>query len=447
MINWDKKLIAKLKEFKMKPDLYTRFKDDIDMVIESLEKGSKVFEDKIIVDENKKLNDENTSDAKVTMEVVQQIANQIDPMIQLTVDTPCNYPDGKLPVLDLTVNVNPAEGNRIDFEFFEKPTKNSRVILANSALGWSKKRTILTQECLRRLRNTKFELGPEVRKLHLDKFMLKLKNSGYNKKFRMEILDSGLKAYSKMLDDDKTGIKPMYRSKEWNQDTRNNLKSRKKVNWWNSENSKVQYKSVLFVTPTPGGVLAKELQKREEELNKNTNERIKVVEKGGLKVKDILGSKNPFKRSNCSQKTCPLCTKSDLVDIQTEEVKIPCSTNNVGYRWRCLTCKERDIVKVYEGETGRSARLRGSEHLKDLEKKREKSVLLKHKISDHPTEKVKFKMEITKKFKDALTRQANEAVRIYSRPGHEILNSKSEFNHPPLGRVVVEKKRKYGKMA
>ena len=37
--------------------------------------------------------------------------------------------------------------------------------------------------------------------------------------------------------------------------------------------------------------------------------------------------------------------------------------------------KERDIVKVYEGETGRSARLRGAEHLKDFEKKREKSVL------------------------------------------------------------------------
>ena len=104
--------------------------------------------------------------------------------------------------------------------------------------------------------------------------------------------------------------------------------------------------------------------------------------------------------------------------------------NNVGYRWLCLTCEERDKVKVYDGETGRSARLRGGEHLKDLEKKREKSVLYKHKMSDHAHENVKFKMEITKKFKDALTRQANEAVRIFSRPGHETLNSKSEFNHP-----------------
>ena len=53
-------------------------------------------------------------------------------------------------------------------------------------------------------------------------------------------------------------------------------------------------------------------------------------------------------------------------------------------------------------------------------------------------------MEITQKFKDALSRQANEAVRIYSRPDHELLNSKAEFNHPPLARVVVEKNNKWG---
>ena len=59
-------------------------------------------------------------------------------------------------------------------------------------------------------------------------------------------------------------------------------------------------------------------------------------------------------------------------------------------------------------------------------------------------EEVKFRMEITKKFKDALTRQADEAVRIFTQPGHQLLNSKSEFNHPPLARVVVEKRDKWG---
>ena len=153
-----------------------------------------------------------------------------------------------------------------------------------------------------------------------------------------------------------------------------------------------------------------------------------------------MGSKNPFKKSKCIEKSCPICTKSEFVEINSDEIKIPCNTNNVGYRWLCLTCKERDIVKVYEGETGRSARIRGGEHLKDLEKKREKSVLFKHKMTDHENENVKFKMEITKKFKDALTRQANEAVRIYRRPAPQSLNSKSEFNHPPLARVVVDRR-------
>ena len=93
-----------------------------------------------------------------------------------------------------------------------------------------------------------------------------------------------------MVEDDKNGIKPLYRSRDWNWEDRQKSKSKKKLNWWNNENSEIQYKSVLFVTPTPGGKLAKALRQREEELNKNSLERIKIEEKGGLKVKDILCS-------------------------------------------------------------------------------------------------------------------------------------------------------------
>ena len=150
-------------------------------------------------------------------------------MIKLTVETPCNFEDGKMPVLDLKVNVNEDEMNRIDFEFFSKPTKNPRVILADSALSFSKKRTILTQECLRRLRNTKIELGPEVQRKHLSNFMLQLKNSGYIQKFRRDVLDSGLKAFQKMVEDDKNGIKPLYRSRDWNWEDRQKSKSKKET--------------------------------------------------------------------------------------------------------------------------------------------------------------------------------------------------------------------------
>ena len=137
MIDWDKKLLAELKKYRLIPEIYTRFKDDIEVAIESLGKGSRIEGDKIIVDDNKKIVDEDKSDSKVTMEIVQTIANSINPMIKLTVETPCNFKNQKIPVLDVTVKVYEEENNRIDFEFFEKPTKNPRVILADSALSFT----------------------------------------------------------------------------------------------------------------------------------------------------------------------------------------------------------------------------------------------------------------------------------------------------------------------
>ena len=243
------------------------------------------------------------------------------------------------------------------------------------------------------------------------------------------------------LEKDRNGVKPLYRPRSWDAENRKVKKFEKKTNWWNSKNSKIQYKTVLFVTPTPGGVLMKELQKRESELNKNDKERVKIVEKGGLKIKDVLCRKNPFKKTKCCQKTCPLCYESEFVTVVSEEVRVPCNTNNVGYRWSCITCQEKDTVKIYEGETGRSARLRGAEHVKQLEKKSENSALFKHQMTVHQNENTKFRMEITGHYKDALTRQANEAVRISSRPNHEILNSKSEFNRPPIARIFVERNK------
>ena len=114
----------------------------------------------------------------------------------------------------------------------------------------------------------------------------------------------------------------------------------------------------------------------------------------------------------------------------------------MGYRWQCNTCKGRNKIKVYEGETSRSARLRGKEHLAAYANKASDRVLYKHKVLEHEEEDVEFAMEITGVFKDALTRQAEEAVRIKTRNNEELLNSKSEFNHPPMARIVVQKQKK-----
>ena len=90
--------------------------------------------------------------------------------------------------------------------FLTSQQKILKPILSDSALSQSSKRTILTQECVRLMRNTKVELGETVRNEHI----LKLKNLGCSKKFGLEILNSAANAFEKMLDDDKKNVKPLF---------------------------------------------------------------------------------------------------------------------------------------------------------------------------------------------------------------------------------------------
>ena len=441
MINWDKKFMKKCEDMSITLTMYSRFKDDIFVSALDLEKGTKISDGKLVIDMKKKEEDKEKHEDDITMDIVRQVAELINPMIKFTVDVPSHHENQKIAVLDLEIKMNETEENRIDYEFFEKSTKNPKLLLAESAINKNSKRTILTQECLRRMRNTKLELGDEVRNEHLNRFMIKMKNSGYSSHYRAQILKSAINAFEKMLEEDRNGSKPLYRTREWNRENRMNNKENRKINWYkNDKNEETErtYTSILFVPPTPGSGLLKELKNREEELNKNKIERIKIVEKGGLKMENLLTTKNPFKPDKCQEKWCPLC-KGDF-----GEFKISCNTNNTGYRWVCKTCeKTKNETKAYEGETSRSIRVRSREHITAFKSKRADSVLYKHKMLDHIDENVEYELEITGVFRDALTRQANESVRIYGRKGSEILNSKSEFNHPPTARVVVEKKQKY----
>ena len=73
------------------------------------------------------------------------------------------------------------------------------------------KRQILTQDALRRLLNCSSELPWEQKAYHLQDFASRLQFSGYDKKFRCEIVDSAVKALQKIEDAVAKGERPMYR--------------------------------------------------------------------------------------------------------------------------------------------------------------------------------------------------------------------------------------------
>ena len=66
----------------IEPIVYARLKDDINIIVESVENGSKVVDGKIIIDFEKKKEDENKSDAKITIDLIKEVANKINHMIQ-----------------------------------------------------------------------------------------------------------------------------------------------------------------------------------------------------------------------------------------------------------------------------------------------------------------------------------------------------------------------------
>ena len=55
------------------------------------------------------------------------------------------------------------------------------------------------------MRNTKPELGRGVQIKYLNKFMTKMKNSGYNTNYRKQIIESAFNAFEKIIEDDTSG--------------------------------------------------------------------------------------------------------------------------------------------------------------------------------------------------------------------------------------------------
>ena len=84
------------------------------------------------------------------MEIIKIIGNDVHPSIQLEVDCPSNYDDGKLPILDLRVWISKINGHdRILHEFYSKDISSKAVIHAKSALSWQQERSPYARNLMR----------------------------------------------------------------------------------------------------------------------------------------------------------------------------------------------------------------------------------------------------------------------------------------------------------
>ena len=96
-----------------------------------------------------------------------------------------------------------------------------------------------------------------------------------------------------------------------NQQKEKDGKKNKKI-MGGEEKKRSQVKAVMFVPYTKGSKLAKKLRENEEAMEKVTGYRLKIVERSGIKIENLLTKSNPCSGEECSRVGCLLCkTKAD----------------------------------------------------------------------------------------------------------------------------------------
>ena len=339
----------------------------------------------------------------------------------------------------------PRRVEQVRFEFFSKPMAPKKVMLASSAQPWNQKRTTLTQELIRRLLNCSKELPCRSKAKHLTDFMQLLKNSGYSETFRLEILNSGLKGYNKILCAERDGVRPVYRPKGWKESARWLEKRRKKKDWLGNF-----WKSCIFVPPTPGSQLKKLMQKKEEEMRAGGRETIpiKIIETAGRTLEQTLVKNDPFNGNQCTDAKCE--------PRKNPKNKINCRRNGICYRISCLLClragRPGDVTNYiecacYYGESAKNMHCRSKEHVSKFNSKSEKvrseSAFYKHLLNTHGGKEDEkefsdyFEIQILKSYKKPFTRLVEEGTFIASHNG-ELLNSKSEWHQAKVVRTTTQ---------
>ena len=228
----------------------------------------------------------------------------------------------------------------------------------------------------------------------------------------------------------------------------------------NNNSMKENVKAVMFVPFTEGSALAKRMREAESSLQDMTGYRLKIVERAGTKLEDILTKADPWQGQDCGRPMCLLCQTKQRTGKHTSQ---DCTRRSVVYESWCLTCQEKDIktaeeqadgdpaklkqlkekikLSKYVGETSRSVYERGFEHLSDYQNLSTKSHMLKHKVEKHPEEEldnIKFGICIIKTAKSSFSRQIYESVLIQASRSHHLLNSRSEYNRFAVPRLICK---------
>ena len=461
---FDVKWEGTLKDLCIKIWLNCRYMDDGRTAMPPLKPGWRWMEGSLKFCTKWEREDQELSSLEITRRVILGTLNMVEDYLSFTTETEEDFADRWLPTLDMKLRVSGS--NLVLHGFYEKPTNSNVTVQRRTAMGEDAKIQILSNDLVRRLRNSSEELGKGAKVEIVDNYAQKLVNSGFRGEQLRRIVTNGIKGYESKLRRCREQGWRLHRSSTDSQGERIRRKLLGKSNWFrkrrkivkedeqkatrrsfggNKYRRELPVKTVLFVEQSPMGELAKKLKDTLRGMEQTLGFRVKVVERTGRS----MGSKFPlnslWKGAKCGRGDCTTCEQGG------EEELPDCSKVNLVYENLCTVCNpgaskkgelgavRTDIPTTYIGETSRSVYERSREHWEGAKKGSMKNHMIKHQVLEHGGEqKPEFFMKIRGFYKTALARQVAEAVMIRRRGGEgAILNSKGEFSRSYIPRLQV----------
>ena len=361
--------------------------------------------------------DDGTSPADLIARLL-EIANSIEPGIEMEVDSCDNHSDKKIPILDMKCWID-EDGDAL-YQHYEKAVSTKLVISSRSAHSSNCKRSVHISELVRRMSNFSRKLNWDQFVVPvLNEYMVRMAKAGYHQEYRKNVLLNAFAVFDSKVKRHFDGDCPLNRPPGYKKVERQRAKVQKKKNW----GTKGGFMAPIIVPSTPNSELAKMLREVAES-ESEAGIKFKVVEKGGMTIEKMLQNSNPTASGKCGKENC-------IMDNQPDGGK-HCHKSNIMYEWKCDLCESS-----YIGETSRNFYSRSLEHMDKATKKSDDSFIFNHQKECHNGSQPQFKTKVLKSFQDPLSRQVAEGVYIRRNPNNS-LNTKLDFYQTSTYRVRRE---------
>ena len=324
-------------------------------------------------------------DVKRTEIEIGKAMNYINTDLRFTTETERDFEKGRLPTLSFET-WSTIEGIR--HSYFEKTMRSQILTQKFSSQSEQSKYSILVNELHRHLEvlDPKIENSEKVE--IIDHFIQQLYNSDYDLNQISDIVESSLKGFLRKVERKKGNTsryrkgedtlvererKKLLESTSWYRDKinditdeavdRDKLKMKCKTGSWRNfrkrnkwtkkeinlksnivgqpEKQKEKYVSVIFAPHTEFSSLAKIWRTTLEAFEKVSNIKLKVVERIGNKLIDILHKSNAWQDNYCNRLDCLIC-----ISTGNDEKKGLCKKRNVTYETFCITCHKKEKYEL-----------------------------------------------------------------------------------------------------